>query len=137
MAQRQRRGVGGVGGLRSVSEAEARLHHLLHLLLVGPAPAGDGVLHLVRRVLHDLAPRGRGLGERQPAGLADAHRRAHVDLEEDLLDGDGVGLELGDQRGQLAAQGGQPLGSGSPAGVRITPSATATAAPGPRPSSTA
>ena len=52
--------------------------------------------------------RGR-LGERQPAGLADAHRRAHVDLEEDLLDGDRVGPELGDQRRQLGAQRGEAL----------------------------
>ncbi len=110
VAQRQRRGVGGVGGLRSVGEAEPRLHHLLDLLLAGASPAGDGVLHLVRRVLHDLAPAGGGLGERQPAHLGDAHRGAHVDLEEDLLDGDGVGFELGEQRRQLAAQRGQPAG---------------------------
>ena len=108
MAQRQRRGVGGVGGLRAVSEAESRLHHLLHLLLAGPSPAGDGVLHLVRRVLHDLATAGGGLGERQTADLGDAHRGADVDLEEDLLDGDGIGFELGEQRRQLAAQRGQP-----------------------------
>ena len=83
-------------GFGSVGQTEPHLHHLLHLYLVGTAPPGDGVLDLVRGVLHDLAPGDRRLGERQPAGLADAHRRAHVDLEEHLLDGHRVGRELGD-----------------------------------------
>ena len=95
-------------GLRRRGEAEAGLHHALHLRLVGRAVAGDGLLHLVRRVLHDLAA-GRGrLGQREPARLADAHRRAHVDLEEHLLDGHDVGLQLGDQarRARRAARPG-------------------------------
>ena len=96
-------------GARRGGEAKAGLDHLLHLLLRCRPVPGDGVLDLVRRVLHDLAPRRRRLGQRQPAGLPDAHRRAHVDLEEDLLDGDAVGVVLGDQRGQLALQRGQAL----------------------------
>ena len=94
VAQRQRRGVGGVGRLGRRGQPQPGLHHALHLRLVGAAPAGDAVLHLVGRELHDIAPGRRGLGQRQPAGLADAHRRAHVDLEEHLLDGHGVGLVL-------------------------------------------
>ena len=43
-----------------------------------------------------------GLGQRQPARLTDAHRRAHVDLEEDVLDRDRVRPELVDERRQLA-----------------------------------
>ncbi len=109
MAQRQRRGIGGVGGLGRRGEPEPHLDHLLHLGLVGATPAGDRVLHLVRRVLHDLAAERRGFGERQPAGLADAHRRAHVDLEEDLLDGDDVGSELGEQGDDLGLQRGEAL----------------------------
>ncbi len=97
---------GGDGG---VGQPEAHLDHLLHLGLARRAVAGDGILHLVRRVLDDLAPGRRSLGERQPAGLPDAHRRAHVDLEEHLLDGDAVGTVLGDQRGELALQEGEPL----------------------------
>ena len=109
MAQRQRRGVGRIGRLRQRGQTEPHLHHLLHLLLVGPAPAGDGIFHLVRRVLHHLASGDRRLGERQPARLADAHRRAHVDLEEHLLDRHRVGRELGDQRLELEPQRGEPL----------------------------
>ena len=48
VAQGQRGGVGGVGRLRWAGEPEAGLDHLLHLLLRRPAPAGDGVLDLVR-----------------------------------------------------------------------------------------
>ena len=110
VAQRQRGGVGGVGGPGRAVEAKPRLHHLLHLLLGRPAPSGDGVLHLVRAVLGDLAPGGRGLGEGEPAGLPDAHRGAHVDLEEQLLDRHRTGPVLGDERGQLAAQGGETVG---------------------------
>ena len=48
VAQGQRGGVGGVGRPRRAGQAEAGLDHLLHLLLGRAAPAGDGVLHLVR-----------------------------------------------------------------------------------------
>jgi hypothetical protein len=108
-------------GFGSARQPEACLHHLLHLLLVGTTPAGDGVLHLVRRVLDDLAAGERRLGERQPARLPDAHRRAHVDLEEDLLDGDHVGSELGDQVGELGAQRSEALRQRVGAGVRDHP----------------
>ena len=84
-------------GLGRRAQPEADLHHALHLRLVGAAPAGDGGLHLVRGVLHDLAAERRGLGQGQAAGLPDAHGRAHVDLEEDLLHGHDVGLQLGDE----------------------------------------
>jgi hypothetical protein len=104
VAQRQRRGVGGVGGLGEHGQPETGLHHLLHLQLVGPAPSGDGVLDLVGGVLDDLAPGEGGLGEREAARLADAHRRSHVDLEEDLLHGDHIGAELADQVGELGSQ---------------------------------
>jgi hypothetical protein len=57
VAERERGGVGGVGGPRGVATAEPGLHHLLHLLLVGAAPAGDGVLDLVGCVLDDVAAR--------------------------------------------------------------------------------
>ena len=122
VAQRQRRGVGGVGGLRQRTEPEASLDHPLHLLLGRRTPAGDGVLDLVRRVLHDVAAGVGGLGQGEPAGLADAHRRAHVDLEEHLLDGDDVGRELGDQRGRTP-RAASPDATAGPrcTGVRITP----------------
>ncbi len=109
VAQRQRGGVGSVGGLRQRREPEAGLHHLLDLLLVGATPPGHGVLDLVRCVLDDLAARECRLGERQPTRLPDAHGGAHVDLEEHLLDRDHVGGELGDQGRELGAQRCQTL----------------------------
>ena len=109
MAQRQRGGVGRIGGSGRGGEAEPHLHHLLHLRLVGAAPSGDGVLDLVRCVLHDLAAERRRLGKRQPAGLTDAHRRAHVDLKEDLLDDNDVGAELAQQGNDLGLQRGEAL----------------------------
>ena len=137
MAEGQRAGIGGVGRSGRGGQAEAGLDHPLHLLLGGRPPPGDGVLDLVGRVLGDLAPGRRRLGQRQPAGLPDAHRRAHVDLEEDVLDGHGVRLVLSDQVGQLPAEGGQTLGQRVRGGVRITPIATAVARSAPRPSTTA
>ena len=93
------------------AEAEERLHHPLHLLLAGAAPQpATASFTWLGVYCDDLAPGGRRLGQREPAGLADRHRRAHVDLEEHPLDGDDVGLELGDQRRQLALQLGQALG---------------------------
>ena len=97
------------GGSGTRGEPEPGLDHLLHLLLPCAAPSGDGVLDLIRRVLGDVAP-GRGrLGEREPARLADAHRGAHVDLEEHVLDRDRLRAELGDQPGELTAQLGEAL----------------------------
>ena len=107
VAQGERCGIGGIGGLRHLAQAEAGLHHPLDLLLGCRAPSGDGALDLVRGVLHDVAPGVGGLGEGEPAGLAHAHRRAHVDLEEHLLDGDDAGRVLGDEAGELATQHGQ------------------------------
>jgi hypothetical protein len=104
VAQRQRCGVGGVGGLWSARQAETGLHHLLDLRLAGTSPSGDRVLDLIRRVLHDVAPPCRGFGEGEAAHLGDAHRGADVDLEEDLLDGDRIGFELGQQRRQFEPQ---------------------------------
>ena len=126
VAQRERGGVGGVGRLGRRGQPQPRLHHPLHLLLARRAPAGHGLLDLVGRVLHDLAAGRRGLGQRQAAGLPHAHRRAHVDLEEHVLDGHDVRPQLGDERGQLAPQLGQALAAaGRRPAVRTTPSATA------------
>ena len=116
VAQGEGGGVGGVGRPGRLVEAEQRLHHALHLLLVGAALAGDGLLDLVGRVLARPRSRRRRPRPWPAAGLADRHGGAHVDLEEHPLDGDDVGLQLGDQGPQLALQLGQPLGSGAARG---------------------
>ena len=97
---------GGCGG--PVSRSRACTIFCTCSLAAPPQPA-TASLTWFGRVLRDLAAGGRGLRQRQPAGLADAHRRAHVDLEEHVLHGDGRGAVLGDQRGQLGAQRSQPL----------------------------
>ena len=129
MAQRQRRGVGGVGRLRRPGEPSRACTIFCTCSLSAPPQPATASFTWFGRVLDDLAAGGRGLGQGQPAGLADAHRRAHVDLEEHLLDGDGVGRELGDQRRQLgaAARPGAAAADRS-GGVRITPSDTADSA---------
>jgi hypothetical protein len=53
----------------------------------------------------------RGLGHGDARGLADRHGGAHVDLEQDPLDGHHRG-ELGEQRPQLGLELGQALGHG-------------------------
>ena len=55
--------------------------------LVAPPYAGDGLLHLVRGVLDDLAAGRDRLGHGDARGLADRDGRAHVHLEQHPLDG--------------------------------------------------
>ena len=121
----QRQGVGGVGGLRALGQAELGLHHALHLQLGGGAVPGDGQLHLVGRVLHHLAPGLPRRGQRQPAGLTDRHGRADVGLEEHLLDGDRVGPDSAMRSLSSAASAARRAGSGSVTGVVMTPAETA------------
>ena len=69
----------------------------------------DRVFDLVGGVLDDLAAGCGRLGEREAAGLGGGHGRTHVDLEEHLLDRDGVGTELGDEVGELCPQLGEAV----------------------------
>ena len=78
-------------------------------LSAAPSPA-TASLTCVGRVLDDLAPGRVGLGHGQPAGLADRHGGAHVDLEEDPLDRHHVGPELGEEAPQLGLELGQAGG---------------------------
>ena len=109
MAQCERGGVGGVRRLRQPVSSSRACTIFWTCSLSARAVAGDRVLDLVRRVLHDLAPGGRRLAQRETARLTDAHRRAHVDLEEHLLDGDDMGLVLLQEVDELGAQRRQPL----------------------------
>lgn len=110
MTQRQCRSIGSVGWLWTACKAEARLDHLLDLLLVGSTPSGDGVFHLARTVLGDDASPRRRLGEHHSTGLADTHRGPNIVLEEDLFNRHVVGGVLGDQAGDLGSQGCKPVG---------------------------
>jgi len=72
------------------------LDHGLNLDLVGRSISGDGQLHLVGRVLDDLAPSSHRFGHSQAAGLTHRHRRSDVHLKEHPLDSDHVRAQLGD-----------------------------------------
>lgn len=97
MTQRNRSGVCRIGWLWHLVEPKSLSDHLADLILACATPAGDGVLHLRRCVLHDLAPRARRERENNAAGLRSSHRRAHVCLEKHLLDCNCCRAELSNQ----------------------------------------
>ena len=76
----------GVGSL----EREDRLHHPLHLRLLGAAVAADRLLHAGRRVLGALDAGRRGGDEHGAARLPDGERGAGVGADEGLLQRDGI-----------------------------------------------
>ena len=113
VAQRDGHGVGGVDRPQGLGDAEEGLHHALHLVLGGAADAGDGLLHLVRGVLDDLAARPPPPRPWPcPAAWATDMARAHVDLEQHPLDGHHRGLVLGEQGPEVDLELGQALGRG-------------------------
>jgi hypothetical protein len=111
VAQGQGDGVGGVDRPERSGDAEQRLHHALHLLLVGAAEAGDGLLDLVGRVLDDLGARRHALDHRETGGLGDRDRGAGVDLEQHPFDGHDLRTMLGDEPVQVVAQQRQAVGN--------------------------
>ena len=133
MAQRECERVGDIGRLGLGGQPQLSLHHALHLLLRRGAVAGDGLLHLVRRVLHDLRAGGARGRQHQPARLTHRHRGAGVGLEEQALDRDRVGPQLGEKAAQLGIEGRQPAGQLVGAGVVTTPIATTDSSPLPLP----
>jgi len=76
---------GIIGGGRNL-ELEDHPHHLLHLLLLGPAVANHRLLDLHRRVLKDVEATVSGSQHRYAACLADADCSVHVLAEEQFLD---------------------------------------------------
>ena len=77
-------------GRGSLVEREDRLHHPLHLPLVGAAVAADRLLDPARRVLDALDARGRRGDEDGAARLPDGERDAGVGADVRLLQGDGI-----------------------------------------------
>ena len=112
VADRQRQRVGHVGRAVDRRQAQDLGDHALHLVLGGGPVADQAELHLVRRVLDDVAATLGGDEESQPAGLTHRHRGLGVDLEKDPLDHDGLRSQLLDQRSQLRMQDQEPLGQG-------------------------
>ena len=97
VADRDRERVGGVARVRQLVEAEDRLHHPLHLLLVGVAVAAHRLLDAGRRVLDALNAGGRRGDEHGAPRLPDGERDAGVGADERLLQGDGIRGVLRDQ----------------------------------------
>ena len=95
VADRDGERVGGVVGARRLVEGEDRLHHPLHLPLVGVAVAADRLLDPVRRVLDALDAGGRRGDEHGAARLSDGERDAGVGADVRLLQGDGIRGVLG------------------------------------------
>lgn len=104
VTQRQRGGIGGIGGPRWCGQAESHLHHLLNLCLTGSSPSGHGFLDLIGGVLNDRTFVAVSQSEDQATGLTNAHGRAHIGLKEDLLDGDGLGVELPEKVLEISVQ---------------------------------
>ena len=84
-------------GAGNVVEAEDRLHHLPHLLLLRAAVAADGLLDRSRRVLSARDAGGRRGDEHGSARLPDGECDAGVGADVRLLQGDGIRLVLRDQ----------------------------------------
>ena len=117
MAEREREGVGDVGGVRDGRETEQPGDHQLHLDLGRGAVAGDRELHLVRAVLDDLEIRLRRREQRDATRLSDRHGRSGIGLKQHPLDDHDIGAELVDQRDELA-RGASPAAHGPGATAR-------------------
>ena len=97
VADRDRKCVGGVMRRRQLVEREDRLHHPLHLLLVGATVAAHRLLDAARGVLDAVEPRGRRGDEHGAPRLPDGECDAGVGADVRLLQGDGIRAVLGDQ----------------------------------------
>jgi hypothetical protein len=106
----ERQRVGRIRRLWRLSQAKERRNHSLHLLLGRRAVPGDRLLYRVRGVLDDFAPGARRRGQRQTACLPHRHSGAHIHLKEEPLDRHHVGLDIGNERGQVRLKGSKALG---------------------------
>ena len=97
VADRDRERVGGVIRGRDLVEAEDRLHHPPHLLLVGAAVPADRLLDPRRRVLSARDADGRRGDEHGSPRLPDGECDAGVCADVRLLQGDGIRRVLRDQ----------------------------------------
>ena len=99
MADGDRQRVRGVRGRRLGLQPEDRLHHPLHLLLLGPAVAADHLLHACRGILSALDAGVRGRDHDGPARPSDGECGAGVGADEGFLEDDGIRRVRLDERG--------------------------------------
>ena len=85
------------------------LHHLLNLLLLGPAPAHDGLFDLHGRIFVKLIRILGAGGDAHAPGRAHVQRGGHVFGEKQLLKGDLLRLKALEQRPHVLADLLQPL----------------------------
>ena len=89
--------ISGVGGLGNPIEIEKARHHLLDLMLFGPAVSDDCGLDRERRVFGDFESGGRGGQHGDTAHLAQLQGRLHIDSVENVFQRDAVGPVLRDE----------------------------------------
>ncbi len=97
MADRHRERVGRVVGPRLLRQAEQRLDHARHLILLRAAAAADRALDLLRGVAGTRQPALAGGEQHHAARLPDGERRAHVLAEVQLLQRHRIRLVLRQQ----------------------------------------
>jgi hypothetical protein len=89
--------IGSIGGLRNLIEIQKARHHLLDLMLLGPAISDHCGLDGERRVFGDLKTCGSGGQHSHTAHLAQLQCRLHINGVENVLESDAVGPVLGDE----------------------------------------
>ena len=85
--------IGGVVGLGDGRQLQDALGHVHDLVLFRLAVAHHRLLHLGGSVLEDLHPQLGSGGQDDPSGLGHPDARGDVGVEEELLNGHGIGLE--------------------------------------------
>ena len=85
-------------GRGSLGEAEQRLDHARHLVLLRAPAAADSALDLLRRVARARQPALAGSQQHHAARLPDGERGAHVLAEVQLLERHRIGRVLVEQR---------------------------------------
>lgn len=112
MAEGCGQGVGGVVGSGDFGQSQQVSHHSLNLIFAGTALAADGFFYLQGGVFGDFHARSGGGEDQNAARLRHDDGGFDVGGEEEFFDGDGVGLEFGDQGGDGAVDLVEPLGQG-------------------------
>jgi hypothetical protein len=98
-----------VVGLGRLGQRQQGPDHPLHLVLVRPAAATDGLLHGLRRVRIAGNSGQPGRQHERPARLPDGERAAHVLPEEEVLHSHRLGLVALDKLDHVVVDAGKAL----------------------------
>src|SRR5262245_14330225 len=95
-----------------LGQSEHGLDHPLHLVLLGPSVAADGLLHRRRRILGAPHVRGCACDQRRAAGLSHGEGDSGIGAHVGLLQGNRLGGMANDQLGDLVVDLLQTRGGG-------------------------